>query len=169
MTPKMIEEAHFLSPIGCIQVQGSSKGISRVALSEQSPCPAGPIPSSLKNALHQLNEYFIGHRQVFDLTLDLEGHPAFYQQVWKELLKIPFGKTTSYQYIATQLGDANAVRAVGQANGKNPIAIIIPCHRCIAKNGKLQGYFYGLSVKRELLALENPLVFGQQGSLFNNN
>lgn len=169
MTLKMIEEAHFLSPIGCIKVKGSAKGISRVALSEQSPCPAGPIPSSLKSAVQQLNEYFLGQRKVFDLILDLEGHPVFYQQVWKELLKIPFGKTTSYQYIATQLGDAKAVRAVGQANGKNPIAIIIPCHRCIAKNGQLQGYFYGLSVKRELLALENPLVFGHQGSLFQNS
>lgn len=161
-----MEEAHFLSPIGCIKIQGTSKGIRQVTLSKQLPCPAGPIPPSLKNAIQQLNEYFLGKREIFDLTLDLQGHPTFYQQVWKELIKIPYGKTTSYQYIATQLGDPNAVRAVGQANGKNPIAIIIPCHRCIAKNGQLQGYFYGLSVKLELLALENPLVFGQQGSLF---
>lgn len=165
----MKEEAHFLSPIGCIKVQGSSQGITRVALSEQTPCPAGPIPPNLKKAVQQLNEYFHGQREEFDLNLDLQGHPIFYQQVWRELIKIPFGKTTSYQYIATQLGDANAVRAVGQANGKNPIAIIIPCHRCIAKNGQLQGYFYGLSVKRHLLALENPMVFGHQGSLFNNS
>ena len=162
----MMDEAHFLSPIGCVRVQGTTKGISGVTLSGQSPCPAGPIPPSLKSAIQQLNEYFLGEREAFDLTLDLQGHSTFYQRVWKELLKVPYGKTISYQQIATQLGDPNSVRAVGQANGKNPIAIIIPCHRCIAKNGHLQGYFYGLSVKLQLLALENPFVFGHQGTLF---
>jgi methylated-DNA-[protein]-cysteine S-methyltransferase len=81
-------------------------------------------------------------------------------------LKIPYGHTTTYQAIAENLGDKKAVRAVGQANRHNPIAIIVPCHRCIAKSGELQGYFYGLDMKRQLLELENPLSFARQGSLF---
>jgi methylated-DNA-[protein]-cysteine S-methyltransferase len=86
--------------------------------------------------------------------------------VWNLLQEIPYGHTTSYLALADKLGDKKAVRAVGQANRHNPIAIIVPCHRCIAKNGDLQGYFYGLDTKRQLLELENPLSFARQGSLF---
>jgi methylated-DNA-[protein]-cysteine S-methyltransferase len=81
-------------------------------------------------------------------------------------MKIPYGHTTSYSAIAKQLENPDSVRAVGQANRENPIAIIIPCHRVIAKSGDLQGYFYGLDMKRKLLELENPMSFGEQGSLF---
>ncbi|HQU57814.1 MAG: methylated-DNA--[protein]-cysteine S-methyltransferase [Phaeodactylibacter sp.] len=162
----MLEKAHFLSPFGCLEIQGSSLGISSVKLVEKKPCPAGPIPPVLRECVVQLTEYFKGERREFSLQLDFGGAPAFHQAVWKELSKVPYGHTTTYQAIAEKLGDLKAVRAVGQANAHNPIAIIVPCHRCIAKSGDLQGYFYGLDMKRQLLELENPMSFARQGSLF---
>ncbi|MBV6652774.1 MAG: methylated-DNA--[protein]-cysteine S-methyltransferase [Mameliella sp.] len=162
----MTEFAHFLSPFGCLRVEGSENGISMVQMVSTKPCPTGPIPAALKPAIRQLAEYFQGDRDGFNLKLDFGEAPPFHRAVWQELLKIPYGHTTTYQAIAENLGDKKAVRAVGQANRHNPIAIIVPCHRCIAKSGELQGYFYGLDMKRQLLELENPLSFARQGSLF---
>lgn len=125
-----------------------------------------PKNEHLRAAVGQLREYFAGEPQVFDLQLDWAGATEFHRGVWGELVKIPYGRTVSYQYIAERLGDKNAIRAVGQANRRNPIAIVVPCHRVIAKSGDLRGYFYGLDFKRRLLALENPRSFGEQGSLF---
>ncbi len=162
----MIATTHYLSPFGCFQLTGSEQGLRTVKLTDQKPCPAGPIPDVLREAVRQLDEYFKQQRQTFDLPLDWTGATEFHQRVWQALLGVTYGKTASYLSIAEQLGDAKAVRAVGQANRLNPIAIIVPCHRIIAKNGDLQGYFYGLDFKRKLLALENPLAFAEQGSLF---
>lgn len=120
----------------------------------------------VRSAKEQLQAYFSGRLTHFDLPLDWSEASDFYRQVWAALCEIPYGRTTSYQYIAEQLGDKNAIRAVGQANARNPIAIVVPCHRVIAKSGDLQGYFYGLDFKRRLLALENPASFGEQGVLF---
>lgn len=159
-------EAHFLSPFGCFHLTASNRGIRSVRLVNTKPCPAGPIPKELRTCAKQLDEYFKGQREVFDLQLDFSGHTVFHHNVWNELLKIPYGRTSSYLSIANQTGDPKAIRAVGQANRRNPIAIIVPCHRVIAKNGDLQGYFYGLDFKRRLLELENPMSFARQGSLF---
>ncbi len=90
----------------------------------------------------------------------------FQVRVWEALLRIPMGCAVTYSSIAEKLGNPKAVRAVGQANAHNPIAIVVPCHRVIAKTGDLQGYFYGLGVKRQLLELENPMSFARQGDLF---
>lgn len=109
-------------------------------------------PILLKTA-QQLNEYFAGKRQQFDLPLDFEG-TAFQQQVWRALLTIPFGETRSYKQIAEQIGNVKAVRAVGAANGKNPISIIAPCHRVVGVNGKLVGFAGGLENKEILLKIE---------------
>lgn len=109
-------------------------------------------PILLKTA-QQLNEYFAGKRQQFDLPLDFEG-TAFQQQVWRALLTIPFGETRSYKQIAEQIGNVKAVRAVGAANGKNPISIIAPCHRVVGANGKLVGFAGGLENKEILLKIE---------------
>lgn len=158
--------AHFLSPFGCFELSGSELGLRSVRWIDVHPCPAGPIPPELRPAVQQLDEYFKQQRKVFDLRLDWSGAPDFHRAVWEALLRIPYGHTTSYGAIAEQLGDPKSVRAVGQANKHNPIAIIVPCHRVIAKSGELQGYFYGLDFKRRLLALENPLGFAEQGSLF---
>lgn len=102
----------------------------------------------------QLNEYFAGKRQQFDLPLDFEG-TEFQQKVWQALLTIPFGETRSYRDIAEQVGNVKAVRAVGAANGKNPISIIAPCHRVVGVNGKLVGFAGGLDNKDILLKLES--------------
>lgn len=106
--------------------------------------------------LHQLQEYFAGKRQEFELQIDPQGTP-FQKEVWRELCRIPYGKTASYQAIAERLGKPKACRAVGMANGRNPLPIIIPCHRIIGKNGTLTGFGGGLPMKRQLLDLERGL------------
>ena len=107
----------------------------------------------LSTAQQQLSEYFAGARQQFDLPLDFEG-TSFQKQVWQALLAIPYGETRSYKQIAEQLGNPKAVRAVGAANGKNPISIIAPCHRVIGSSGKLVGFAGGLANKDILLKIE---------------
>jgi O-6-methylguanine DNA methyltransferase len=104
-------------------------------------------------AARQLDEYFSGRRREFDLPLDLAG-TEFQQRVWKSVSGIPYGQTRSYAQIATSIGSPKAVRAVGAANGANPVVIIVPCHRVIASGGGLGGYGGGLELKRRLLALE---------------
>jgi methylated-DNA-[protein]-cysteine S-methyltransferase len=110
-------------------------------------------PASFKEALRQLREYFAATRQDFDLAIAPHGTP-FQQRVWQELRKIPFGETASYGAIAERIGNPRACRAVGLANSKNPIPIIIPCHRIIGKDGSLTGFGGGLTVKQQLLDLE---------------
>ncbi|WP_095079769.1 methylated-DNA--[protein]-cysteine S-methyltransferase [Pseudomonas sp. Irchel s3h17] len=116
----------------------------------------------LQEAEHQLNQYFAGHRDRFDLELDFAG-TEFQQKVWRALLTIPFGETRSYSQIAQQIGSPRAVRAVGAANGKNPISIVTPCHRVIGASGSLTGFAGGLAAKQFLLGLEGketlPLGF----------
>jgi methylated-DNA-[protein]-cysteine S-methyltransferase len=110
----------------------------------------------------QLDEYFAGERRVFDLPLAPQG-TAFRQRVWAELLRIPYGVTISYGELATRLGDAKASRAVGLANGRNPIAIIVPCHRVIGADGKLTGYAGGIDKKQWLLTWERSATAGESG------
>ena len=117
-------------------------------------CPAVRI---LARSVSQLDEYFAGKRMEFDLPLDVQG-TEFQKSVWKALAKIPYGKTASYRDIAKKVKNEKAVRAVGTANGKNPLCIIIPCHRVIASNGTLGGYSGGLPLKTQLLALEKSLA-----------
>ena len=107
----------------------------------------------MREALRQLRAYFAGDLEGFDLQLAPDGTP-FQQKVWKALCKIPYGETISYGELAKRIGNPNASRAVGLANGSNPIPIIIPCHRVIGSNGKLTGYGGGLPIKEKLLALE---------------
>jgi methylated-DNA-[protein]-cysteine S-methyltransferase len=162
----MLAKTHYLSEFGCFEIKGSELGIQSVRLSDKKPCPVGPIPKELKECVVQLDLYFKGQLEAFDLKLDWGGATDFNISVWQQLLKIPYGHTTSYSVIAENIENPKAVRAVGLANRNNPIAIIVPCHRVIAKSGDLQGYFYGLDMKRRLLELENPLEFARQGSLF---
>ena len=162
----MLAKAYVSSQFGCFLLTGSELGLQSVRLTDQFPDPLPAIPVELHAAAKQLSEYFAGQRQTFDLEIDWSAATDFNKGVWGELLKIPYGHTTSYSAIAEKLDNPLAVRAVGLANRNNPIAIIVPCHRVIAKNGQLQGYFYGLDMKRALLELENPNSFARQGSLF---
>lgn len=134
-----------------VAVLWQNENPKRVRLAELVEQPDHPILSA---AQQQLSEYFAGARQQFDLPLDFEG-TSFQKQVWQALLAIPYGETRSYKQIAEQLGNPKAVRAVGAANGKNPISIIAPCHRVIGSSGKLVGFAGGLDNKKVLLNLEN--------------
>lgn len=153
--------AYYLSPIGAIEIKGSDSGINSVLFIESHP-EQYSNPSTLIDCLQQLDEYFSGKRKEFSLPLAPEG-TLFQQQVWKELQNIPIGEKRTYLDIANKLGDKNLTRAVGAANGKNPIAIIIPCHRVIGENGKLTGYAGGLWRKEWLLDFESKK---EQGELF---
>ncbi|MCB0642286.1 MAG: methylated-DNA--[protein]-cysteine S-methyltransferase, partial [Phaeodactylibacter sp.] len=160
------EKAFVQTPIGWMELQASLEGLTSVKRVE-GPIKPGPIYNDLlQRAKKQLEAYFAGELKRFNLPLDWSGAPAFNRSVWEIVKEIPYGHTTTYSAIAEQLENPKAVRAVGLANKYNPIAIIVPCHRVIAKNGDLQGYFYGLDIKRQLLELENPMAFARQGSLF---
>jgi methylated-DNA-[protein]-cysteine S-methyltransferase len=115
------------------------------------------MPEALNEACCQLDEYFKGKRQSFDLRLSLKG-TEFQRRVWNELMSIPYGKTVTYRDIAIKLGNPHAVRAVGNANGKNPVSIIVPCHRVIGSSGKLTGYAGGLERKAWLLKHEKENI-----------
>jgi len=148
------------SPVGHLTLVASDAGLAAVLWENDSPRrvpltitgedPKHPV---LREAERQLKDYFAGKRTSFDLPLDFHG-TDFQKRVWKALLKIPFGETRSYGQIAHALGKPTAMRAVGAANGKNPISIIAPCHRVIGKDGQLTGFAGGLKAKAHLLALE---------------
>ena len=162
----MLGRTYIDTPIGQFELTGTSQGIQSFKRFSGKARPSEELPEVLQSAVKQLTEYFAGQREEFDLKLDWGNATEFNKAVWAALVQIPFGRTTSYSKIAEQIGNPPAVRAVGLANRNNPIAIIVPCHRVIAKNGDLQGYFYGLEAKRFLLQLENPMSFAPQGSLF---
>ena len=161
----MLETTFVKSPFGYFKITGSELGIQSVRLTDKVP-DSIPKTKHLEACVQQMKEYFRGERKEFDLQLDWGDATSFNQSVWSELLKIKYGHTTSYSAIAHQINNPKSVRAVGLANRNNRIAIIVPCHRVIAKSGELQGYFYGLDMKRALLELENPMSFAQQGTLF---
>lgn len=123
------------------------------------------IPDCLKDCVLQLNEYFEGTRKEFDLRLDFGDAPEFHKEVWKMVKLIPYGRTRTYADIAEVIDHQHAYRAVGHANGLNPLPIVIPCHRVIGKDGSLTGYAYGLEMKRWLLSHESPGQYMKQGDL----
>jgi methylated-DNA-[protein]-cysteine S-methyltransferase len=155
MTDKF--KTYFRSPIGAIEIIGSENGISSVLFVEKVAEEGAEIPACLEDCVSQLDEYFSRGRKGFSLKLDLHG-TDFQKRVWHELLKIPFGKTVSYLDIATTIGNRKSTRAVGSANGRNPICIIVPCHRVIGTNGSLINYGGGLWRKEWLLKFENSLT-----------
>jgi len=143
-------KAYYLSPIGPLEVSGTSDGIVSVAFVKRRLPNDRNLPGCVKKGIRQLDEYFKGARKNFSLKLLLHGTP-FQKLVWQRLEKIPYGKLVSYGDVARTIGKPNAYRAVGNANNKNPIPIIIPCHRVIGSNGKLVGYGSGLWRKGWLL------------------
>ena len=148
----------FTSPIGTVQLRGTDSALTGVFMEPHRHEAARPRDAvrddaPLREARQQLEEYFAGERQEFSLTLEADG-TDFQRRVWDALREIPFGETMSYGDIARRIGNPRAVRAVGLANGRNPISIIVPCHRVIGADGSLTGYGGGLERKRFLLALE---------------
>ena len=160
------QQAIIPSPYGPFKIEGSTKGIRSVKKIDGQPSLSTTIPDCLQSCAQQLQEYFAGKRTTFDLKFDFEGASTFNIKVWNALSEVPYGHTTTYASLAEKVGSPKGFQAVGLANKHNPIAIIVPCHRCIGKNGNLTGYFYGLDMKRALLQMENPKSFGVQGSLF---
>lgn len=161
-----IYKAYYSSPIGFLEISGNEEGILSVLfIDEWKNEKSVKVHPSLKECLYQLDEYFKGIRKEFGLKLNPKG-TAFQQNVWNKLLTVPFGKTASYLEISKLLGDPNATRAVGNANGNNPVAIIVPCHRIIGSSGKLVGYAGGLSRKEWLLTHEKNILHGKQTTLF---
>ena len=158
-----MDTAYINSPLGITKIIGDENGIAVISVSDVGSNEASiAIPEVLKAAVSQLDEYFQGKRTDFDLKLNPKG-TDFQQKVWKALLEIPYGKTISYMDQTKKLGDIKAIRAVASANGKNPLWIVVPCHRVIGTNGSLTGYAGGLSRKKWLLEHENPST---QQSLF---
>ena len=156
-----MQTAFINSPLGITKIVGDENGISVISVLSEGEVSKN-IPKELKVAVAQLKEYFEGKRIDFDFKLNPKG-TDFQQKVWQELLNIPFGKTMSYLELSKKLGDVKAIRAVASANGKNPLWIVIPCHRVIGKDGSLTGYAGELWSKKWLLEHENPTI---QQSLF---
>ena len=156
-----MKTAFINSPLGITKIEGDENGIAIISVLAEGII-SKEIPTELQDAVKQLEDYFEGSRQEFTLKLNPQG-TDFQKKVWQELLNIPFGKTISYLDLAKKLGDVKSIRAAASANGKNPLWIVIPCHRVIGTDGSLTGYAGGLWRKQWLLEHENP---NKQQSLF---
>ena len=157
-----METTYLKCPVGLLEIKGNQNGLSSILFMDSEENSATLVPEVLRPAVEQLKEYFDKKRSEFDLLLAPNG-TQFQKKVWEKLRTIPYGKTTSYQKMANELGDPKVIRAAASANGKNPIAIIIPCHRVIGSDGSLTGYAGGLHRKKWLLEHESPV---KQQSLF---
>lgn len=165
-----IAQVRMSSKIGPLYLVASEKGL-RGVLWKKGPVPlarslnsSSPEIKILSKAVRELKEYFDGKRTQFSLPLDASG-TAFQKRVWGALRKIPYGRTLSYKEVARRIQNAKAVRAVGTANGQNPLCIVVPCHRVIAADGALGGYSAGLSIKSRLLNLEKDRSGHRPGRL----
>lgn len=156
------EVTYYKTLLGTAKIEGNEEGIQSVSVLDEDIETSTTIPKSLQDCVSQLDEYFKGQRTKFNLKLNPQGTP-FQQSVWKELNNIPFGKTRTYLEQTKQIGDPKAIRAVASANGRNPIWIVIPCHRVIGSDGSLTGYAGGIWRKKWLLNHESPV---KQQSLF---
>ena len=150
-----METCIIKSPLGYTKIIGDDRGISQVTILNSEEKETDIIPTELEDCAIQLREYFEGTRTTFDLKLNPEG-TDFQKVIWELLQEIPFGKTISYLQLSKRLGDVNAIRAIANANGKNPLWIIVPCHRVIGSDGRLTGYAGGLHRKKWLIEHENP-------------
>ncbi len=157
-----MQQAFIHTPLGTALIKGDENGVAVITVTDDEQPESVIIPDSLKKAVQQLKAYFFGDLTEFSFTLNPQG-TDFQKKVWQSLLNIPYGKTMSYQELSVQLGDVKAIRAVASANGKNPLWIVVPCHRVIGSNGSLTGYAGGLWRKKWLLEHENPV---KQQALF---
>ena len=160
-----LQFTYFKTPIGFAKITGDKNGIQSISVLDEVDITnynTDEIPECLQKCVTQLDQYFNGKRTSFNLKLNPQG-TSFQKKVWQELLNIPYNTTRTYLEQTKALGDVKAIRAVASANGKNPIWIVIPCHRVIGSDGSLTGYAGGIWRKKWLLAHENPV---KQQSLF---
>lgn len=157
-----MQTCYIETPLGHAKIVGNENGIASVSILDSQEESSDTIPETLLDCVIQLKEYFNEKRKTFDLKLNPEG-TTFQKKVWKQLETIPFGKTISYLELSKQLGDVKAIRAAASANGKNPLWIIVPCHRVIGSDGSLTGYAGGLHRKQWLINHESEY---KQQSLF---
>ncbi len=157
-----METAFIHTPLGIAKLEGDESGLASISVLNDDIPASTVIPELLEDAVYQLQEYFEGTRDSFSLKLSPNG-TDFQKRVWDGLQDIPYGKTISYLELSKTLGDVKAIRAVAAANGKNPLWIVIPCHRVIGSDGSLTGYAGGLHRKKWLLDHESP---AKQQSLF---
>ena len=143
----------YETDLGIIGIRENNKAITDIYFSKDNIDDNIEETDLIKECFKQLKEYFEGSRREFDLPIEMNG-TQFQKKIWKELLKIPYGETRSYKDIAISIGNEKACRAIGMANNKNHIPIIIPCHRVIGSNGKLVGYAVGIDIKEKLLNIE---------------
>ncbi|WP_422082618.1 methylated-DNA--[protein]-cysteine S-methyltransferase [Ulvibacterium sp.] len=155
-------ESYIETPLGVAKLEGDAMGLSSITVLDTDEKITEVVPEVLEDAAYQLQEYFEGKRKSFSLNLNPQG-TDFQKKVWLALQEIPYGKTVSYLELSKTLGDVKAIRAVAAANGKNPLWIVVPCHRVIGSDGSLVGYAGGLHRKKWLLNHENPV---KQQSLF---
>lgn len=141
------------TPMGPLTVASTEKGIASIQFGDALPRGVVADVSANHETIEQLSEYFEGKRTCFEIPLDVEGTP-FQKAVWNELQRIPYGETRSYGEIAKAVGRPGAARAVGMANHENPVAVVIPCHRVVGRDGSLTGYAGGLHLKAQLLSIE---------------
>lgn len=153
--------SYYASPVGQLRLQCSDEHLQAVIFMDEEACADGDKHELLQECADQFNAYFSGQRKTFDLPLQQNG-TSFQQKVWELLLQIPFGKTISYNQLSKQYGDLKAIRAVASANGRNNLAIIVPCHRVIGSNQSLTGYAGGLWRKKWLLEHEAKHYSGLQ-------
>lgn len=156
-----METVFINTPLGTAKIKGDENGVCLISVLQEGEI-SKTIPLELKSAVKEINEYFEGNRKKFTFIMNPKG-TDFQKKVWKALLEIPYGKTMSYLELSKQLGDVKAIRAVASANGKNPLWIVVPCHRVIGSDGSLTGYAGGLWRKKWLIDHENPI---KQQTLF---
>ncbi len=149
-----MQECTVITPLGFARIAGNETGIAEISVLDKGKV-SEKVPKVLQRAVKQLDDYFQGKRTSFDFKINPKG-TEFQKKVWRELCAIPFGKTMSYLELSKKLGDVKAIRAVASANAKNPIWIVVPCHRVIGSDGSLVGYAGGQYRKKWLLEHENP-------------
>ncbi len=173
MVTQELYYAIFNTPAGRVGILGSTSGLRRVTLPGRSSRDirqllgvrtnqAALSPDHFHSLMERLGAYFTGNKEAFPDCLDLSAATDFQRAVWEATRLIPYGETRSYAWVAEQIEKPKAVRAVGQALGRNPMPVVIPCHRVLASNGGLGGFSGGLAMKRYLLLLENPVVPGKE-------
>ena len=161
----MVAKTYYDTPIGTVEIGASKLGIAGLSFVDFPTYEKNPSHDLLLETIEQLDEYFEGKRSHFTVLLDMQG-TEFQQKVWRHLREIPLGQTSTYLDVAKMVGSPDAVRAVGQACGRNKQWLLVPCHRVISSNGKLTGYAGGIKRKRWLLQHEWGVLHGQQTRLF---